>query len=389
MADNDPLSGADSEAFAAWSGLSGQQPPPSGQHVPLSGQQPQGGAGHGAPGGSQPRAAAQRGRAAKSSNRSLLRELPILIVVALVIAIVIKTFVVQAFVIPTGSMQNTLALQDKILVNKLVYHFRAIHPGDIVVFDGADSWNAPATASGSSSEPLARAYDDTVRKLFDSVGGLFGTPIGQTDYVKRVIGVPGDHVMCCNGQGLITVNGVPLHEQSYLYPGDRPESSPAGIPGRFNVIVPAGYLWVLGDHRGISDDSRGHEADPGNGMIPEDKVIGRAFVIAWPPGQWRILSIPPTFEQPGITKTAASAAATGPAVRYGVADFPAATLRPAAPYLPVTAGFAGAIPLTWLRRRVVNRPTRNHGNGAAHGWARSARSRTGRAGIGRARRGHR
>ena len=117
-----------------------------------------------------------------------------------------------------------------------------------------------------------------------------------------MIGVPGDHVRCCNAQGLITVNGVPLHEQSYLYPGDRPGSAPSGIPGHFNVTVPAGYLWVLGDHRGISDDSRGHEADPGNGMIPEDEVIGRAFVIVWPPSQWQILPIPSTFEQPGIVR---------------------------------------------------------------------------------------
>ena len=149
--------------------------------------------------------------------------------------------------------------------------------------------------------------------------------------------MPGDHVVCCNAQGLITVNGVPLHEQSYLYPGDQSSSHPSGIPGHFNVTVPQGYLWVLGDHRSISDDSRGHEADPGNGMVPENEVIGRAFVIVWPPSQWRILPIPSTFEQPGITKSASAAAAAGP----GAAQRPsaAARVRPAAPYLPVAAGF--------------------------------------------------
>jgi signal peptidase I len=269
--------------------------------------------------------------AARRRERSLLRELPILLIIALVIAMVVKTFVVQAFVVPSGSMQDTLEIGDKILVNKLVYHFRAVAPGDIVVFDGTGSWEPAGPTSGPDANPIARAYDDTFRKLFDAVGSLFGSPLDQTDFVKRVIGVPGDHVVCCNPEGLVTVNGVPLHEQSYLYPGNQPGSAPAGISGHFNVRVPSGYLWVLGDHRAISDDSRGHEADPGNGMVPESKVIGRAFVIGWPPSRWRILPIPATFERPGISDAVAGAAAAGG---------------------PAAAGVVGAVPLTVLFRRV-------------------------------------
>ncbi len=264
-----------------------------------------------------------------------MRELPVLILVAFVIAMVIKTFVVQAFVIPSGSMEDTLAIHDKILVNKLVYDFRPIKPGRHCRVRWRRHLERAAAASGSGSNLLARLYDDTIRRAVHSVGGLFGTPVGQTDYVKRVIGVAGDHVACCKAQGLVTVNGVPLHEQSYLYPGDQPGSAPEGIPGRFRVTVPAGYLWVLGDHRSVSDDSRGHRVDPGNGMIPESKVIGRAFVIVWPPSQWRILPIPATFDQPGLDRPAA-ARPRRPAI--ALISHRISTVgqrsRPAAAYLP-------------------------------------------------------
>ena len=249
-----------------------------------------------------PQAADGEEQAAKKSRRvSGWRELPILIVVALTIALVIKTFVVQPFFIPSSSMEDTLLIGDKVLVNKLVYHFRSIQPGDIIVFNGDGSWNPNPTSAASNSNFLARAYDDTLGKLFHSIAGLFGTPVGQTDYIKRVIGTPGDHVVCCNAQGLVTVNGVPLHEESYLFPG----AAPSQI--KFNIVVPPGRLWVMGDNRSVSDDSRLRMSDPGQGTIPENKVIGRAFVIVWPPSRWRILGIPSTFNQPGISRPSSAA----------------------------------------------------------------------------------
>jgi signal peptidase I len=274
----------------------------------------------------------------KSGRRrhwSVWRELPILIVVALAIALVIKTFVVQPFFIPSSSMEDTLMVGDKVLVNKLVYHFRAIHRGDIIVFNGDGSWNPMPAPTKPSSDPLVRAYDATLGPLFRSIGGLFGTPTDQTDFIKRVIGLPGDHVKCCNPQGLVTVNGVPLHESSYLYPG----AAPSLI--KFSITVPPGRLWVMGDNRQVSDDSRWRTSDRGQGTVPENMVIGRAFMIVWPPSQWRILPIPATFDQAGLDRAVSGAAAA------------------ATPYLPLAAGAVVALPLTWLergaRRRLVRR----------------------------------
>jgi len=272
-------------------------------------------------------------------HRSLWRELPLLVLLALVIALLIKTFVVQAFFIPSGSMENTLEIGDKILVNKLVYHFRSIQPGDIIVFDGAGSWNPEPPPSRPSSNPIVRAYDDTLNPLFHAIVGVFGTAPGQTDYIKRVIGVPGDKVVCCNPQGLITVNGVPLHERSYLFPGEAPSDAPAGYSGHFSITVPPGRLWMMGDNRAVSDDSRLRQDDPGHGTIPESEVIGRAFMIVWPPSRWRILGIPSTFLQRGIAASAA-----------------------AGPLLPLASGFAFAVPLTWLRRGLRRRLRRRTGS---------------------------
>ena len=175
---------------------------------------------------------------------------------ALTIALVIKTFVVQPFFIPSSSMEHTLLIGDKVLVNKLVYHFRS-HPAGRHHRVQRRRVLEPDPARGRPNSNPRAAYDDTLRPLFHSIAGLFGTPVGQTDYIKRVIGMPGDHVACCNAHGLVTVNGVPLHESSYLFPA----SAPSQI--HFNKVVPAGRLWVMGDNRSVSDDSRLRQNDPG------------------------------------------------------------------------------------------------------------------------------
>lgn len=287
---------------------------------------------------------------------SFLTEMAVLFAVALTIALLIKTFVVQPFFIPSGSMENTLLIGDKVLVNKLVYHVRPIGRGDIVVFDGEGSWYPATAPQPESHDPLVRVYDATLRPLFHSIAGLFGTVPGQTDYIKRVIGLPGDHVICCNARGQITVNGVPLHEKSYLPPGAQPSQD------NFNVVVPPGRLWVMGDNRLYSADSRLHDCGyPGaecvpydrDGTIPENKVVGRAFLIVWPPSRIRILPVPATFGQSGLHQAA------GPSAPATVTLGDSLSVRPSAPYLPLAAGFVAAVPLTFFERRLRLRASRN------------------------------
>ena len=218
---------------------------------------------------------------------SFWKELPILLLVAFGLAFLVKTFVVQAFYIPSGSMQNTLEIGDRVLVSKVVYHLRPIERGDVVVFNGVDSFTPEVTIV----EPT-----DPVGKVTDWFGRTFGfAPPSERDFVKRVIGVGGDHVVCCDAKGRITVNGVALDESSYLYPGNAPSSEP------FDVRVPEGKLWVMGDHRAASSDSRAHLGDPGGGFVPTDRVIGRAFAVVWPFSHAQVLEIPETFSQPALS----------------------------------------------------------------------------------------
>ena len=244
---------------------------------------------------SSPARAPARAKGAKRA-RSFWRDLVIIVIAALVLTIVLKAFVVQVFAIPSGSMENTLQPGDRVLVNKLVYRFRDIARGDVVVFSGQGSWGPDAPPPPGN--PLAR--------FWDGVTNLIGISAPGTDYIKRVIGVPGDHVACCDA-GRVTVNGVPLSEQSYVHPGDVPSQVV------FSVTVPPGRLWVLGDNRANSDDSRYRRDDPGSGTIPESAVVGRAFVIIWPPSRIGDLPIPGTFGQAGL-RAAAAGAVTAPAV---------------------------------------------------------------------------
>ena len=266
-------------------------------------------------------------------RRGFWRELPVLVIVALVLALVIKAFAIQAFYIPSASMENTLDIGDRVLINKVVYHLRPIHRGDIIVFDGTGSWDFDSPPASSN----------IFSKAVDELEGLVGISHDASIYIKRVIGLPGDRVACCSTRGQVTVDGVPLSEGSYLFPGNVPSAQ------KFSVTVPAGHLWVMGDHRLVSYDSRGHMGDPGGGSIPESAVLGRAFVIIWPPSRWGFLNIPATFEQPQLN--ASNAAAGGSAAALAAALDEGTPVRPATSPLPLALGFIGAVPVTWLQRR--------------------------------------
>jgi signal peptidase I len=198
---------------------------------------------------------------------SLLKELPILIVVALVVSLFIKSFLVQFFYIPSGSMENTLQIQDRVAVNKVPFISDNIKRGDIVVFRDPNNW-LPENVENSSNSLVAKA-----KSLLVTVGVL---PNPAKQYlVKRVIGVAGDRVVCCTEGKKLSINGVEITEP-YIYGGDAPSEM------KFDVTVPEGKLWVLGDHRGASADSRYHQEDINSGFVPLERVSGRVVAVIWP-----------------------------------------------------------------------------------------------------------
>lgn len=220
----------------------------------------------------------------KSGWKVLLRDVVVIFVIAVLVSFLIKTFVARSFYIPSGSMENTLQINDRIIVNELQPSVFPLSRGDVVVFKDPGGW-LPAAAP-QTGNPIQQG----VGAVLDFVG--LGASDSDQHLVKRLIGLPGDHITCCNALGQMSVNGVPLKEPYVLLPAG--QQAVSAKP--FDVTVPAGKIWVMGDNRYNSADSRYHMDDPTKGFVPMGDVVGRAFVVSWPVSHWSWLSnYPVTF----------------------------------------------------------------------------------------------
>jgi signal peptidase I len=218
----------------------------------------------------------------RSGFAAAAREFALIVIGALIVSSILRAFVGQMFIIPSESMENTLLVGDRVVVEKLT----DVKRGDVVVFEDPGGWLGPEE-SGQKRGSIGR--------FFEVVGLLPDSSHGHL--IKRLIGMPGDKVACCDSKGRLLVNGQPLDETSYLYPGDAP-SEPV-----FQVTVPAGRVFVMGDHRSASGDSRVHLQETTDGgiqgdaaFVPMDKITGRAIFIVWPAGRWAKLGVPDTFK---------------------------------------------------------------------------------------------
>jgi signal peptidase I len=202
------------------------------------------------------------------------KEIVIVVVLALALATIVRVFLFQAFLIPSGSMENTLLVGDRVLVSKLTTRFGEVQRGDVVVFRDPGGWLGPPA-------PGPDGVRGVLSDALEFVGVLPSDAEGHL--IKRVIGVEGDEVACCDDDGRLTVNGVAVDETALLKPGVEPSTQ------EFDVTVPARSLWVMGDNRSNSGDSRVH------GAVPLGDVVGRTFVVVWPPDRWSGVGRPDTY----------------------------------------------------------------------------------------------